>query len=172
MPLLFYKILNSYMKRKCVQLLLLAFFIVPGFLQAQTDKNKQGEYYQVTVYHFVTPDQGQLIENFLKDAYVPALHRQKIKSVGVFTPIANDTAMDKRFYVILPLSSLEAVEAIENKLDKDAAYLAGGKTFIDALYDNPAFARKEAKPSAGVRLISCPMSKATCKNSTTGRMNS
>lgn len=131
------------MKKNCVRLLVLAFFFAPAFLKAQTANNKPGEYYQVTVYHFVTPDQGQLIENYLKDAYVPALHRQKIKSVGVFTPIANDTAMDKRFYVILPLRTLEAVEAIERQLDKDAAYLAGGKTFLDALYDKPAFARKE-----------------------------
>jgi hypothetical protein len=130
------------MKKRLTTTLYLLLLILPGFLSAQGKKEK-GEYYQVIVYHFTSAEQQGLLDNYLKDAYLPALHRQGIKSVGVFNPISNDTATDKRFYILLPLPNLQTVEMIENKLDKDAAYLSMGKAFMDAAYNKPAFTRKE-----------------------------
>ena len=85
-------------------LLLFILFVSPvlAFTQAT---NQQGEFYQITIYHFANSEQQALIDKYLKDAYLPALHRQQIKQVGVFTAMSNDTAADKRLYVIVPLKS-------------------------------------------------------------------
>ncbi|MES2891928.1 MAG: NIPSNAP family protein [Bacteroidota bacterium] len=130
------------MMKKNILIVLLVMMASPMFLLAQA-KKQQGEYYQVTVYHFTNAEQADLLDTYLSISYLPALHRQQVKSVGVFTPIANDTATDKRCYIIFPLRRAGSVEDIEQKLDKDAAYQASGRTFMDAAYDKPAFTRKE-----------------------------
>ncbi|MEO5893787.1 MAG: NIPSNAP family protein [Ferruginibacter sp.] len=130
------------MNSMLAKILLISFFSVPLLLFAKPTK-KTGEYYQVTVYHFSNADQQQLIEQYLKDAYLPALHRQKIKSVGVFTLIANDTATDKRIYVITPLQSLQEFTGLSAKLGKDNEYQSSGKSYIDAVYKTPPYNRME-----------------------------
>src|SRR5450432_273184 len=95
------------MKNIPATILLLMFFSFPVFSFAQP--NKTGEFYQVTVYHFSDAGQQKLIEQYLKDAYLPALHRKQIKNVGVFIPIANDTAIDKRLYLVVPVQTLQHI---------------------------------------------------------------
>lgn len=121
---------------------LLFIFSAPVFLLA-TPPKKGGEFYQVTVYHFSTIDQQQVIEQYLKDAYVPALHRQQIKNIGVFTLIANDTATDKCLYVIVPLKSLKQVTELVSKLASDNEYMTSGKTYLDAAHKTPPYKRME-----------------------------
>lgn len=101
------------------------------------------EYYQLRVYHFATDSQGYVIEDYLKQAYVPALHRAGFSSIGVFTSIANDTAADKLIYVFLPVKKLERLETLEQQLNKDETFLAAGRTYRDALYSQPPYTRME-----------------------------
>ena len=130
------------MKKMLAKILFLFLFSIPVFAFAEQGK-KKGEFYQITIYHFSTAEQQQLIEQYLKDAYVPALHRQKIKNIGVFTLIANDTAKDKRIYVIIPVKSLQQFSEITTRLSTDNEYQANGKTYIDANYKTPPYSRLE-----------------------------
>ena len=50
-----------------------------------------GYYYELKIYHLKTTAQEQRMENYLKDAYLPALHRAGIKNVGVFRPVEKDS---------------------------------------------------------------------------------
>lgn len=115
---------------------------MPFFSFAQPAK-KGGEFYQVTVYHFSNKEQQETIDQYLRDAYLPALHKQQIKSIGVFTPLANDTATDKRLYVLVPVRSLQQVLDIKNKLSSDNEYQDKGKAYIDAVYKTPPYTRME-----------------------------
>jgi len=130
------------MKKMLAKILLLLLLSIPVFTFAEQGK-KTGEFYQITVYHFSTAEQQQLIEQYLKDAYLPALHRQKIKNVGVFTLIANDTATDKRIYVIIPVKSLQQFGEIATRLIADNDYQTNGKTYLDAGYKTPPYSRLE-----------------------------
>ena len=130
------------MKNNKFNILWLLLLTLPLFSLAQKN-TKGGEYYQITVYHFVNADQQKIIDNYLKEAYLPALHRQKINSVGVFTPISNDTASDKRLYVVFPIKSLQVADDIIATLEKDNEYLTRGKEYSDVVYNNPAYSRKE-----------------------------
>ncbi|MEP7106789.1 MAG: NIPSNAP family protein [Ferruginibacter sp.] len=124
------------------KILFLVYFSVPFLSLAQMPK-RSGEFYQLTVYHFSTAEQQQLIEQYLKDSYLPALHRQQIKKVGIFTPIANDTAMDKRLYILIPVSTLQETVELQAKLSKDNDYRENGKSYLDAVYKNPPYNRME-----------------------------
>lgn len=130
------------MKKLLSKILLLITLIAPVFCIANPT-TKGGEFYQITVYHFANSAQQALIEQYLKDAYLPALHRQKIKNIGVFTGIANDTATDKRIYVIVPVQSLQQVVTIKENLEKDADYQANGKLYLEAPSKKPPYSRLE-----------------------------
>ncbi|MEP7145086.1 MAG: NIPSNAP family protein [Ferruginibacter sp.] len=124
------------------KILFLVFFNIPFLLFAKPEK-KTGEFYQVTVYHFSGAEQQKLIEQYLQDAYLPALHRQQIKNVGVFTAIANDTVTDKRLYLIMPLKSLQEAAELPGLLAKDKEYQATGKAYLDAAFKTPPYSRLE-----------------------------
>ena len=103
------------------------------------------EFYEIKIYHVNGKDQESRVENYLKDAYIPALHKMGIKTVGVFKPVPSDTAAaGKLIYVLTPLKSFDQLLDLPTTLNKDAAYLAAGKDYIDAEYKNPPYTRFES----------------------------
>ena len=98
--------------------------------------NAKGDFYQIKVYHLKTEDQERRVDEFLKQAYLPALHRVGIAHVGVFKPIPNPEkpADEKLIYVFIPFKSQDDFFKLEQKLAADKAYWADGKTYLDAVY--------------------------------------
>ncbi|TWR28980.1 NIPSNAP family containing protein [Mucilaginibacter pallidiroseus] len=100
-----------------------------------------GYYYQLRVYHFKTNEQQQVTNAYLKDVFVPNVHKLGMKQVGVFNTLANDTA-DRRTYVLIPFANWKAIEAFEDKID--VADAANGKSeYINASYKTPPYSRME-----------------------------
>jgi hypothetical protein len=111
---------------------------------SQSQKNESGrEFYQLTVYHFSTADQEKVLDNYLQNALLPALHKMNVSNVGVFKAIANDTAASKLLYVFEPFSSLDAIMKISMKLDEDKAYQTAGAEYINAAHTAAPYSRKE-----------------------------
>ncbi len=106
-------------------------------------KAENREYYQITVYHYKSAAQEAVIDNYLKDALLPALHRTGMHNIGVFKPVANDTATDKIIYVFETIKRPEEVLDIRKKLDADKDYQMAGKDYIDASYKTPPYVRME-----------------------------
>jgi hypothetical protein len=106
-------------------------------------KTFANEVYEITVYHFKDSQQETTLDTYLQSAYLPALHRHQIKNVGVFKPIANDTAADKIIYVIIPFKSLNDIQQVNNVLSKDAVYTEAGKAYLTTSYQNPPYTRME-----------------------------
>jgi hypothetical protein len=102
------------------------------------------DFYQIKIYHLKNNEQVAQVDQYLKDAYLPALHRYGIKNIGVFKPIANDTAAVKFIYVLIPFNSSEAWMNLDQKLTIDAAYLASAKSFIEAPADKAPYERMES----------------------------
>lgn len=98
---------------------------------------------ELKVYHAADTVQLNSINRFLQSAYLPALHRQGIRTVGVFTPVGNDTAADKKIYVLTPFSSFKKMEALARKLEKDALYQNTGSTYLNAAHDSATYKRYE-----------------------------
>lgn len=76
------------------------------------------EYYLIKIYHCSSQKQIEHIDVFMKSTYLPYLHEAGISKVGVFTPIDNDTATDKKLYVWIPLKSIDEVESLDQKIEK------------------------------------------------------
>lgn len=100
------------------------------------------EYYQLKIYHYKTPEQENRLEQYLQQAYVPAIHRSGIKYVGIFKPVTQLDS-DRRIYVFTPFPSLNKLAGIEQTLQADTKYLADGKDYIDAVYNDAPYNRME-----------------------------
>ena len=105
---------------------------------------KPRDYYQLQVYKLTGKAQEEKVDNFLKNAYLPALHRAGIKTVGVFKPVESDTTSGKRVFVWMPFTSLEQFAKTLEKLDKDSEYQKIGADFLGAAFDQAPFIRKES----------------------------
>ena len=101
------------------------------------------EFYQLTVYHFAKDSQEKVIDNYLQNALLPALHKINIKNVGVFKNYSNDTLADKTMYVLMPVKSLEEIMNISSKLNSDKSYQAAGAEYLDAAYTTASYSRME-----------------------------
>lgn len=106
-------------------------------------KEPERYYYQIKVYHFKTQAQEKRIDNFLKEAYLPAMHRAGIKHLGVFKPITQDKN-DQLIYVFIPFRKLQQLESTVTKLDNDKIYQQDGKEYLNALYNDAPYSRIEA----------------------------
>jgi hypothetical protein len=101
-------------------------------------------YYEVKIFRISGPVQEAMMDAYLKDAFLPALHRAGIPTVGVFKPIETDTAFGKMVYVFIPFKTLDQYQQLSDKLGKDQVYSEAGKAFLDAPYNNPPFVRYES----------------------------
>lgn len=102
------------------------------------------DYYQIQVFRLTDQAQEEKLDNYLKNAYLPALHRAGIQKVGVFKPIETDTTTGKCVYVWIPFKSLEHFGLILEALEKDKDYQTRGIDFLGAPFDQKPFIRKES----------------------------
>ena len=102
------------------------------------------DYYQIQVFRLTGKAQEEKVDNFLKSAYLPALHRAGIKKVGVFKPIESDTTSGKRVYIWIPFTSPDHFAKIQDALANDQEYQAKGIDFLGAPFNQRPFARKES----------------------------
>ena len=124
--------------------LLLLFFVAFPFRSFGLAAEKQ-QYYEMRIYHISDKAQEGMVDTFLKDAYIPALHRAGISKVGVFKPIDTDTATSgKLIYVFIPFKTFDQYVQLPGVLEKDKVYGETGKTFLNAPYDNPPYDRHES----------------------------
>lgn len=128
------------MKKISIRLitLLLSFL----FFASNVSASPKRYYYELKVYHFKTFEQENRIEHYLKDAYLPALHRAGIANVGVFKPVKQDTA-DRRIYVYTPFTSLDKLTGIDKKLQADTKYFTDGEDYMNADYKDAPYTRIE-----------------------------
>lgn len=129
------------MKKTSAITLLSLIILLSGFINVSA-KDKP-EYYQLIVFHFTSKDQEKILDNYLEKALLPTLHRNKIENIGVFKPIANDTAANKVIYVYINAKSLELLAGIPSLLETDANYKTAAKEYLDAAYNAAPFTRYE-----------------------------
>lgn len=124
---------------------LLTFSILLGLaLNAVAALPKGQMYYEIKVYRINGAVQEAKMDVYLKDAFIPAVHRAGIKTVGVFKPVEADTAFGKLIYVFIPYNTVDQFTELEGKLLNDAVYQDAGKAFLDAPVKEPSFVRYES----------------------------
>lgn len=124
----------TYLSALCV---VFAFFLSANLFAQKRD------IYELKTYHIENADQAAMLDSYMEKAYLPAAHRQGIKSVGVFKPIASQPDAGKKVYVLTPYKSMKQLMKIEAKLANDPAYQTSGAAYINAAFDNPPYKRIE-----------------------------
>ena len=123
--------------------LAIAFLLCTVSVYSLCGKDQPRDYYQIKIYHLKNKAQEAQLDEYLKNAYVPALHRAGIKQIGVFKLIEVDTT-DQRVYVFIPYTKFEDIEALSDKLQKDSQFNEAGKAYLQTAYNNPAYLRIES----------------------------
>jgi hypothetical protein len=100
------------------------------------------EIYQLRIYHLKDKQQEERVDAFLKDAYLPALHKLGVQKIGVFKPIGNDTAADRRILVLVPFKSFSQLLSVTERLEQDKSFESNSQ-YWTAAYNNPPYARLE-----------------------------
>ena len=123
--------------------LVLAFLLLLNSSFTNAGKAPRGEYYQLTIYHCKTADQLGVINAYLKNTYLPALHKSGLTNIGVFSSIDNDTAIDKRLYVLIPFASLQKYEALMTSLTEGSLIKNDPSAYTNAAFNKMPFERME-----------------------------
>ncbi len=132
---------NRIRKHSNYLLLIICLVFVSTSVAAKSDKK---DFYQIKIYYLKDNAQVAAVDQFLKNAYLPALHRAGITKVGVFKPFTNDTAQVKKIYVFIPFHSLNEWKKLPEALDKDESYQSSSKDYTRAALDKKPFERTES----------------------------
>ncbi|MFD2570813.1 NIPSNAP family protein [Spirosoma soli] len=114
------------------------------------------EFYQLKVYYLKDNSQKDRLETYLKQAYLPALHRAGISKVGVFRPA---TEADSLLYVLIPLKSVDQFMSLSETLMNDKQYTAAAQEYINAEFDKPMYKRFDSilmEAFAGMPVLQTP----------------
>lgn len=133
---------NRNLTRLFFTLLLISFIFGPA-INAIAAPAKQ-MYYEIKIYRIKDASQAATTDKYLKDAFIPAMHRAGIKTIGVFKPIETDTAFGKFIYVFIPYNTADQYFNLVTTLENDQVYQQAGKDFLDAPFNNPPFVRYES----------------------------
>lgn len=132
------------MKNFSLVFLVLMILLSGAMFQSWTPPRKaEREFYQLTIYHFKDAAQEKVIDDYLRVALLPTLHKINIKNIGVFKDRSNDTLGDKTIYLLMPVRSLEEIMKITAKLDNDKDYQLAGAEYLNAVYTSAPYSRME-----------------------------
>jgi hypothetical protein len=116
-------------------------FLLISSVSAYSQKT---EFYSLTIYKLKEKSKEQVIDQYLEKAYLPALHRLGKNKIGVFKPVATDTAaFGKLVYVLIPFNSLDEFQKINTSLENDPKLKGEGAAYWNAAYNDAPYARME-----------------------------
>ncbi|SMB98382.1 NIPSNAP family containing protein [Hymenobacter roseosalivarius DSM 11622] len=101
------------------------------------------EVYQLKIYHIKTQQQEERVEAFLRDAFLPELRKLGVRKMGVFKPIGNDTATDRRVVVLIPYPSLAQLGRVTERLEQDVDFAKSSPAYWAAAHTDPPYTRLE-----------------------------
>ena len=110
-------------------------------LNAQDQKQ---EFYQLKIYSFGTTTQEKALDEYLQNAYLPALKKMNISNIGVFKLKSNEVDSIKKIYVLIPFVELSQFEKLDQDLLKDKTYISNGANYIKAPNDKQLYFRIES----------------------------
>jgi hypothetical protein len=115
------------------------------------------EFYEIRIYRCPTAEKQHAVISFVESALLPALNRQKIDRVGIFTPAGENA--DSSVYVLIPYRTLDMLGGLNAALASDSAYQAAAADYFAMPEKDPAYTRIESrlmKAFAGMPVIEQP----------------
>lgn len=132
------------MKTTITALLTFTCFLFMSATNAHAGKPVKRDFYEIKVYRLSTNEQVKKIDEFLQNAYLPALHRAGFDKIGVFHPIGNDTMTEKKVYVFIPIGTLNKLSKLEDLLVKDPELTKAADSYWNAVHNAAPYNRIES----------------------------
>lgn len=126
------------------------------------------QYYEFRIYKIYDFEKQQIADNYLRDALLPALNRQKIENIGVFHNLKDEN--DHSIYVVIPFTDLESFSQCNQKLAADKKYQEAGEPYLDRKKGEGIFDRIESRLLKAFASIPQMELAAFCKEKSDGRM--
>ena len=104
--------------------------------------NVDSEFYELRIYTLKNAQQLNLVQDFLKQAAIPALNKLGSKTIGVFTEYLPEGFT--KLVVVIPFSSIDAYVKANDQLASDSAYKQSGAAYLTADPSAPAYERIES----------------------------
>ncbi|WP_315852724.1 NIPSNAP family protein [Allorhodopirellula solitaria] len=99
------------------------------------------QFYEVRTYELGDQGDEALLDSYLESALLPALERQQIGPIGVFSPSAADETGTQAVFVVIPYDQLEQIATLRDALASDEDYQAAAKEYLDRPHTNPPYER-------------------------------
>lgn len=109
-------------------LLLLSSFLLPATFSKAAEST---QYYEIRSYVLGESGDPEALHNYLRNAWLPAMKRQEIGPIGVFTNSDQDPSGSDRVVVMIPYDSADAIQASKNKLVADSEYQNASKSYLE-----------------------------------------
>ncbi|MBC8353534.1 MAG: NIPSNAP family protein [Planctomycetes bacterium] len=122
--------------------LLIACVGVANQLNAAEDTPMQ-EYYELRIYRTADAAKRKIVSDYAENALLPALSRQGIDRVGVFTRTDDDT--DFALYMLIPFKTLAAFSRLNGTLAADPDYGKAARDYFAIPKGDAPYARVESK---------------------------
>ncbi|PWK78717.1 NIPSNAP protein [Mucilaginibacter oryzae] len=116
--------------------------ILPAMSHAKEASIPPAEYYELRVYSLTNAIQQKLVEDYWKDAAIPAMNRLGVKHIGVFTEM--NPARQTQLYVLIQYNSLAHYSNVTDALEKDQSYQTKASLYLNAPATAPAYERIES----------------------------
>ena len=121
---------------------LLASGAAPAARQAGASRTapvRATEYYELRRYHLRRGPQTRIVDDYWRQAAIPALQRAGVGPIGAFNVMIG--ADSPSLYVLLVHPSLDTLAALPDRLAADAEYQKAGATYLNAVATDAAFVR-------------------------------
>ena len=146
--------------------ILLAMFLSTCGVAAADEPELQ--YYEIRIYKIYDFEKQQIADEYLRDALLPALNRQKIENIGVFHNLKDPN--DHSIFVVIPFANLEAFGSYNQKLGTDTKYQEAGKKYLQRKKGDGIFDRIESRFLKAFTSIPKMELADFCKEKTSGRI--
>lgn len=110
---------------------------------SETAGENMHEYYELRVYRIDSFEKQEVVSRYLETALLPALNRNGIDRVGVFT--LQEPGDDFSIFALIPFPTLDHMSRLSDVLDQDADYQTAASEYFSASIDDPAYGRIESK---------------------------
>jgi hypothetical protein len=110
--------------------------------QAADPDPSSRDYYELRLYHVRQGPNVRLMDDFFRDAAIPAWNRIGVGPVGVFAVVIGPES--PTFYVLLTHKSADSVLTAEDRLMADPEFLRAGARVINTPSSDPVYRRIES----------------------------
>lgn len=119
-----------------------ALFTDAASLPAEMTQEKTVEYYELRQYHLRRGPQVKRADEYLRDAFLPAMKRLGIGPIGFFNVVTGPDS--PTIYALLPCKSVETLVTATAHLSADEEYQRIAAPFVGAPASDPPYIRVES----------------------------